>query len=277
LSTVPAWLNGAPADGALLLSRGLHYGDGVFRTLLKYDGQLVDLKLQVIKLCHDASVLGLDVDQEVLRSEAEAAGAAADRAVVKLMLLRAGAGRGYRSDSRQADRLALCYPLPEYPAAHWRQGIAAFRSGIKLGRQPVLAGIKHLNRLEQVLGSRDWPEGAGEGILCDEQLMPVCGTRSNLFWVRGGRLHTPSLENCGVAGVMRDKVLACAAALGVPVEVAGRPWHELSEADEAFVTNSLVGIWPLRSLEQRSWTAPGSLTRKLMTALRHPLINSAMR
>lgn len=276
MSAVPAWINGAPADGALLLSRGLHYGDGVFRTLLKYDGQLIDLKLQVIKLCHDATALGLDADPDLLRSEAEAAGGATARAVIKLLLLRAGAGRGYRSDSRQADRLALRYPLPEYPAEHWRQGIDAFRSGVKLGRQPALAGIKHLNRLEQVLASRGWPEHAAEGILCDEQLMPVCGTRSNLFWVRGGHLHTPSLEACGVAGMMRDKVLACAAALGIAVEVANRPWHELSEAEEAFVTNSLIGIWPLRSLEQRSWSAPGPLTRKLMTALRHPMIHSAM-
>lgn len=271
-----ALLNGAPAGGELLLSRGLHYGDGVFRTLLKYDGQLVDSRLQIIKLCHDAAALGLDADAEQLRGEAEAVAAAGARGVVKLLLLRAGAGRGYRGDSRQADRLALCYPLPEYPADHWRQGITAFRADLKLGRQPLLAGIKHLNRLEQVLGSRDWPEGAAEGILCNEQLMPVCGTRSNLFWVRGGRLHTPALDACGVAGVMRDKVLACAAALGIAAEIGSRPWHELSEADEAFVTNSLIGVWPLRSLEQRSWTAPGVLTRKLMTALRHPLINSAM-
>lgn len=276
MSAVPALLNGAPAGGDLLLSRGLHYGDGVFRTLLKYDGQLIDFKLQIIKIVRDAAALNLDVAADLLRSEAEAVGAAASRGVIKLMLLRAGAGRGYRGDSRQADRLALCYPLPEYPADYWRQGIAAFRSDLKLGSQPLLAGIKHLNRLEQVLGSRDWPEEAAEGILCDEHLMPVCGTRSNLFWVRGGRLHTPALDACGVAGVMRDKVLACAAALGIQADVAGRPWHELSEADEVFVTNSLIGIWPLRSLEQCHWPAPGVLTRKLMTALRHPLINSAM-
>jgi 4-amino-4-deoxychorismate lyase len=272
-----ALLNGAAATGELLLSRGLHYGDGVFRTLLKYDGQLIDFKLQVIKLSHDAAALDLhSPPAETLRAEAEAVSAGKRGGVVKLMLLRGGAGRGYRSDSHQADRLVLGYPLPDYPKEHWTQGIAAFRSGLKLGRQPALAGIKHLNRLEQVLGSKGWPDEAAEGILCDEQLMPVCGTRSNLFWVRGGRLHTPALDHCGVAGVMRDKVLACAAALGLPVEVAGRPWHDLSEADEAFVTNSLIGIWPLRSLEQRRWQAPGVVTRRLMTALRHPLIHFAL-
>jgi 4-amino-4-deoxychorismate lyase len=93
--------------------------------------------------------------------------------------------------------------------------------------------------------------------------------------VRQGQLRTPALESCGVAGMMRDKVLAGAAALGIPVEVGTWPWQDLIDADEAFVTNSLIGIWPLRSLEQRRWQAPGLLTRRLMTALRHPLIHFA--
>lgn len=272
----PALFNGAAADQPLVLSRGLHYGDGVFRTLLKYNKQVVDFKLQFIKLSHDAAALDLEPPPaETLRAEAEAVSAGAADGVIKLMLLRGGAGRGYRPQTRQADRLVLAYPLPAYPAEHWSRGIAAFRCSLKLGRQPALAGIKHLNRLEQVLGGRAWPDDAEEGILCDESLTPVCGTRSNLFWVRQGQLRTPALASCGVAGMMRDKVLAGAAALGIPVEVGSWPWQDLMEADEAFVTNSLIGMWPLRSLEQRSWQAPGLLTRRLMAALRHPLIQFA--
>jgi 4-amino-4-deoxychorismate lyase len=158
--------NGAAADHTLVLSRGLHYGDGIFRTLLKYNSQLVDFKLQFIKLSHDAAALDLDPPPaETLRAEAEAVSVGGTAGVVKLMLLRSGAGRGYRPQTRQADRLVLGYPLPAYPAGHWSRGIDAFRCGLKLGRQPALAGIKHLNRLEQVLGGRGWPEGAEEGIL----------------------------------------------------------------------------------------------------------------
>jgi 4-amino-4-deoxychorismate lyase len=267
-----ALFNGAPA-GELALSRGLHYGDGVFRTLLKYDGHLIDSKLQIQKIMSDAAALKLaPPEARLLLDEAATVGARSRHGVIKMLLLRGTGGRGYAPGDGATDRLVLAYPLPAYPVEHWRQGVAAFRCSLQLGRQPALAGIKHLNRLEQVLASRDWPEGAVEGILCDERGAPVCGTRSNLFWVHEGMLLTPPLDGCGVAGLMRDKVLACATALGLPSRLESRPWSRLLKADEAFVTNSLIGIWPLRSLEQRQWTAPGPLTAKLMTVLRHPTL-----
>jgi 4-amino-4-deoxychorismate lyase len=270
-----ALLNGVALDQPLAASRGLHYGDGVFRTLLKFDGQLVDFKLQILKLEHDARALGLDPPAAgLLRQEAEALSAGAAAAVLKILLLRAGTGRGYAPRGAATDRLLLRYPLPQYPASHWREGIRAFRCGLRLGRQPVLAGIKHLNRLEQVLATRDWPEDMDEGVLCDERGAPICGTRSNLFWVEGGVLHTPALDGCGVAGMMRDKVLAAAAALALTVRIETRPWTKLIDADEAFVSNSLIGLWPLRELEQRRWPAPGPVTARLAAALRHPYIAS---
>lgn len=269
------WLNGSRAGDALASSRGLHYGDGVFRTLLKYDSQLIDLKLQIIKIIHDAQALGLEAPPaELLMEEAAAVSAEVRRGVVKILLLRQSGGRGYQPRSAQVDRLLQCHELPDFPQRHWLEGIAAIRCGLRLGRQPALAGIKHLNRLEQVLASRDWPDGAVEGILCDERGAPVCGIRSNLFWVRDGSLHTPALDGCGVAGVMRDKVLACATALGLKPRVELRPWSVLLDAEEAFVTNSLIGIWPLRSLEQRVWQAPGPLTMRLAAVLRHPYLGS---
>ena len=270
-AAVPALLNGQPANESLLLSRGLHYGDGIFRTLLRYEGQILDWKLQYLKLSHDAEALGLEPPAaDVLLAEAGSLSAGSVSGVIKILLLRGGIGRGYAPLTAPTERLLLGYPLPDYPAQHWRQGIDTFRCALRLGRQPALAGVKHLNRLEQVLASRDWPQGAAEGILCDERGAPVCGTRSNLFWVREGRLHTPALDGCGVAGMMRDKVLAAATALGLPAQVETRPWSKLLDADEAFVCNSLIGIWPLRSLEQRSWQAPGSLTARLTALLRHP-------
>jgi 4-amino-4-deoxychorismate lyase len=269
----PALLNGTPLEGQqLAASRGLHYGDGVFRTLLKFDWQLVDFRLQLQKLEHDARALGLEPPQaDTLRNEAEALGAGTPSGVLKILLLRAGAGRGYAPPSSAVDRLLLLHPLPDYPAAHWQHGIAAFRCSLRLGRQPALAGIKHLNRLEQVLASRDWPEGMGEGILCDERGSPICGTRSNLFWVAQDTLHTPALDGCGVAGMMRDKILACATALGLVVRIETRPWKNQIEGDEAFISNSLIGIWPLRGLEQRQWPAPGPVTARLAGLLRHPV------
>jgi len=268
--------NGASSAPELAWHRGLHYGDGVFRTCLIYASDVIDIKEQLEKLSHDCQALGLDPPPvELLAREAATLAAGQPRAVLKLMLMRAGNERGYRSAATGCDRLLCRYPAPLYAAAGWERGVRAARSGFQLAAQPALAGIKHLNRLEQVLASRGWDKSVDEVIVGDHAGRPLSGTRSNLFWVGGGALRTPALEQCGVAGLMRDKVLAAAAALGVPVEVAAGTWDEFDGADEAFLTNSLVGIWPLASLDARRWAAPGPVTRRLMERLRHPRLVNA--
>ncbi|MDB5987107.1 MAG: pabC [Nevskia sp.] len=268
-----ALFNGAPLTADWALSRGLHYGDGVFRTVLRHRARWIDWSAQLAKLSDDAARIDLRApDAATLTAEADAlAGDQAD-AVLKILLWRAGAGRGYRSDASSAERLLLRYPVPQFPAAHWTQGIRAFRSRVTLSAQPRLAGIKHLNRLEQVLASRDWPNDAQEGILLSAAGGPVCGTRSNLFWAKHGRLFTPDLRDSGVAGMMRGRVLALAQQMEIQIETGSYPLQALLDADEAFVTNSLIGLWPLQSFETRVWAVPGATTRRLSAALAHPLI-----
>jgi len=268
--------NGGPDAPELARHRGLQYGDGVFRTCLIYASELIDIDGQIEKILQDCLGLGLDQPPAgLLAREAATLAAGQPRAVLKVMLLRAGNERGYRSAATACDRLLCRYPAPQYAAASWERGVRAARSGFQLAAQPALAGIKHLNRLEQVLASRGWEEGVDEMIVGDAAGRPLSGTRSNLFWVTGGTLRTPALEHCGVAGRMRDKVLAAAAALRVPVEVAAGTWEQLGGADEAFLTNSLIGIWPLARLDGRRWPAPGPVTRSLMERLRHPRLANA--
>jgi 4-amino-4-deoxychorismate lyase len=269
--TLEALFNGGPVPD-LSAHRGLNYGDGVFRTCLIYMSHVVDLKEQCETVNRDAERLGL-APVPVATLEHEAASLAQDQArgVLKMVLMRAGAGRGYRAQEGATDRLLRLYPLPGYRGAAWHSGVAAFRSRLQLATQPALAGIKHLNRLEQVLAGREWEEGADEALLGDEAGRPVCGTRTNLFWAAGGALHTPALERCGVAGLMRHKVLGLARGLGLDTRVRDNAgWDELEAADEAFLTNSLVGIWPLARLGPRRWPAPGPVTRRLIERLAHP-------
>jgi 4-amino-4-deoxychorismate lyase len=269
--TPEALFNGGPVPD-LSAHRGLNYGDGVFRTCLIYASQVIDIKEQCDVASRDAARLGLaPVPPATLEREAASLAQGQPRGVLKLVLMRAGAGRGYRPGDGATDRLLRRYPAPPYRAAGWDAGVAAFRSGFRLATQPALAGIKHLNRLEQVLASRDWEQGADEALLGDEGGRPVCGTRTNLFWVAGGVLHTPALERCGVAGLMRHKALGLARAQGIETRVRdGAGWDEFEAADEAFLTNSLVGIWPLARLGPRRWPAPGPVTRSLMERLAHP-------
>lgn len=263
--------NGAERTPDLGWSRGLHYGDGIFRTCLIYDSQVIDLTRQLKKAFADAGRLGLEPPATaVLEAEAHRLAQGVARGVLKLLLVRAGGQRGYRSEASATDRLWCLGPAPAFPAACWERGVHAARGHFGLAAQPALAGIKHLNRLEQVLASRQWPAGIDEVLVSDAAGNPHCGTRTNLFWVARGVLRTPALDACGVAGLMRDKVLAAAQDLGLPHQVAPGSWAELEDADEAFVTNSVVGVWPLASLGTKTWDGPGAVTRQLTERLRHP-------
>lgn len=273
MSAPLAWWNGAPTDRLPLTARGLHYGDGVFRTLAVAAGRVLDLDAQLDTLARDAAAIDLHPPPDLALQLQQAAAGAGD-AVLKLILMRSGQGRGYRPTTTVADSLLLRYEVPVFDPACWTQGIRAVRSPVTMAAQPRLAGIKHLNRLEQVLASRDWPEGVDEALLGDERGAPICGTRSNLFWVSRGIVHTPALDRCGVAGMMRAKILAACEARGLALRVGAHPWSALHAADEAFVCNSLIGIWPLRALDARSWPAPGPVTADLMQALAHPTLRA---
>ena len=270
-----AWLNGQPVQDAFAANRALQYGDGVFRTCLIYTNELIDLEGHIEKIMADAARLdmgvGLAAEQPLLlQAEACELASRQPQAVLKMLLIRAGTERGYRSSSQTCDRLLLLGPAPNFPASFWEQGVQLFRSSFRLASQPVLAGIKHLNRLEQVLASRHWPAGADEILVNDDQGRPVSGTRSNLFWVQDGTLCTPALDCCGVAGLMRDRLLGIARRLRLPIRIAPASWDEIYRAQEIFVCSSLIGIWPVRSLEAWSAAAPGVMTRRLMEILAHP-------
>lgn len=276
-TTLLAFLhNGAEASGVPVTSRALHYGDGVFRTLLRYKGQVVDARPQIEKLIDDARRIGLKIGPGLaaqLGGEVDRAAADTGTAVLKLMLVRGGTGRGYAADDAGTDRYVMAYRPPRYPAEHWSQGIVLQRSTFSLGNQPMLAGIKHLNRLEQVLACQSTPSGVQEILLGNAAGDWICGGRSNLFVVAGGRLLTPSLDRQGVCGRMRDRVLAAATALGIEYRIGPVSETLLAGAEEMFVTNSLIGLWPVRQLDGRALDAPGAITRQLAHALAHPRLS----
>lgn len=272
-----ALFNGRREAGAWIGARGLQYGDGVFRTCLVHESRVVDLDRQIVRLAQDAAALSLSQrTARACRAEAAALAAHCDRGVIKILLWRRAGGRGYRGGTSAAERLLIRSEPARANPADWTTGVRAFRSPLVLAQQPLLAGVKHLNRLEQVLASRYWPRGVSEALLCDASGRPIGGSRSNLFWVARGALYTPELGVCGVAGMMRQKVLELAQALGIGWRIGRWSWRNFMESDEAFLTNSLIGIWPLRRAETSSWRAPGAITAALMRALAHPPANAAM-
>src|SRR5690606_25416234 len=129
-------------------------------------------------------------------------------------------------------------PSPAYPSAHAEQGIELYPCALRLAEQPALAGLKHLNRLEQVLARAEWQDTRyAEGLLRDQAGRVIEGVFSNLFLIRDGRLLTPALERCGVAGVMRAVLLREAAAQGLGCEVRDIAHDEMLAAQEVFFCN----------------------------------------
>ncbi|MBI5430803.1 MAG: aminodeoxychorismate lyase [Nitrosomonadales bacterium] len=251
-------VNGRQGDLISIRDRGLLYGDGVFRTLRASRGRALHWPLHYRKLQHDCVALGIPCpDLALLTAELDSLLLNHPDGVVKLIVTRGLGARGYAPPTRvEPTRIWDVTPAPDYPVDWAISGIKARLCQLRLSRQPRLAGIKHLNRLENVLAVAESSDmGIGEGLLMDTADNVIEGTRSNLFLVSKGALITPELSGCGVSGVQRDRVMAWAARHNLPMQVRNVRLQEVMKADEVFVVSSVIGLWPIRELEQCRWTA----------------------
>ena len=249
-------INGKPSELLPALDRGLQFGDGLFETLAVKDGRPCLWDAHLARLRLGCERLGIPMpDPESLRAEAESLVAGHARAVLKLMLTRGCGGRGYRPpDDPQPNRVMLLAEWPDYPAEWQSTGVKIRLCRTRLGLNPDLAGIKHLNRLEQVLARSEWDDPAiAEGLLCDLDGRVIEGTASNLFLQRDGRLLTPRLDRCGVAGVMRARVMQLAESMGQPVLEQDLGLVDLERAEALYLSNSLIGIWQVRQFAERDY------------------------
>ena len=264
-----SWVDGQPADAVPLKDRGLAYGDGLFETLAVKAGQPVLLDRHLQRLDEGCRRLALVADQALIRDELLAYAAALGDGVLKLILTRGDSLRGYGINAgAPVRRILQGSPPATYPPAHGSSGVRLFPCATRLSEQPLLAGLKHLNRLEQVLARAEWQDADhAEGLMLDMSGRVIEGVFSNLFLVDNGQLLTADLSRCGVAGVMRAELLARAEALGLVTTVTDISLAQLQRADEVFVCNSVYGIWPVLGCGPMSWSA-GPLTRKLQGIVR---------
>jgi len=255
-------VNGVPGNLISIRDRGLLYGDGVFRTLHAVQGKVLHWPLHYLKLQHDCTALGIPCpDEALLSAERDEVLAQHPDGVLKLIVTRGQGARGYTpSADAQPTRIWDFAALPDYPAAWATQGIKACMCNLRVSVQPRLGCVKHLNRLENVLAAAELNEvqlhdhKVAEGLLLDTEGHLIEGTRSNLFLVSQGRLVTPDLSRCGVAGVQRGRVMAWALQRGISLQVRAVGLEDALQADELFIVNSVIGLWPIRQLEQRSWS-----------------------
>lgn len=251
------WINGQQSALLVTRDRGLQYGDGLFETIAIINGEIQFLFDHLDRLKRGAARLKFpDLDLARLEAEILQAVGEHDNAVLKLILTRGDSARGYRPpEYAEPTRIIMISPWAAWPAGYYRDGICARICEQRLAVQPALAGMKHLNRLEQVLARAEWSDpGIAEGVMLDTSDRLVCGTMSNLYLISKNRLMTPGLQRCGVKGVMREQVRKAARSLGLAWEERDLVLADALKADEMCVSNSLIGLWPVRELAGHSYS-----------------------
>lgn len=264
-STRPCILvDGAREERVAALDRGCTLGDGLFETIAVRAGTPRFWSAHVERLREGCRRLALP-PPPVAALAHDAASLCAGDGTLRITWTRGAGSRGYAPAADPVPTRVVAFhpgaaPAPRALALRW--------CDTRLASQPALAGIKHLNRLEQVLARAEWSDPAiDEGIMLAMDGRVIECVAANLFVVGEGILVTPDLADCGVAGTMRRRVLALAQTLGLDTAVRRVEVGEVEAADEVFVTNAVRGLAPVATIADRRLPAPGPLTRRLADAL----------
>ena len=261
------WVNATETNLVPAEDRGLAFGDGLFETMRLHGARVPLLERHLQRLQHGALRLRIALEIDELRAEISRflSSSGTDEGILKLIVTRGDGGRGYRVDAgNEARRILMQRPLARHPAQWWSEGVSIRHCDTRLGSNPALAGMKHLNRLEQVLARLEWDDAQiAEGLMCDQKGRIVEGVSTNLFLVSGGRLLTPVIDHCGVAGVMRGFILdVVAPELALNTEQVHCERALLGAAQEVFLCNAVIGVWPVRQLGAKRWPL-GPVTRRV--------------
>ncbi|HSR65597.1 MAG TPA: aminodeoxychorismate lyase [Xanthomonadaceae bacterium] len=233
-------------DAVPVDDRGLAYGDGLFETLRVHRGVAPWWDAHWSRLAQGARRLGIPLpDPARVRAESDALFGDGGDGVLKLQLTRGSGGRGYAPPARPVPTWIVSrHPLPAASA-----GLRLRWCETRLAVQPALAGIKHCNRLEQVLARRECEDaGVDDGVLCDGDGAVVAATAANLFVLRDGGWLTPPVDRCGVAGVCRAHLLPVLQAREARLSPAG-----VEGADALFLCNAVRGILVVDRLGARAF------------------------
>jgi 4-amino-4-deoxychorismate lyase len=242
------------------MDRAFQYGDGLFETIRVVNGRLPFFEYHRKRLMQGGKVLNLMVEsiwndfnhslQQLIKP--------GDNGVLKLIVSRGVSPRGYycasdiipnwyvhlSTQSNYSSLFTSCHYLKDYPVKLCTH---------QLSRQPVLAGIKHLNRLDQILARQEWQQEYKEGIVLNQEGFVIEGTMSNIFWFKGENLYTPDLSLDGVKGVIRSWIMTLTNTLPCDqITTTFSLFDELIDADEIFMTNSVIGIQPVTLIQAKN-------------------------
>ncbi len=251
------WINGEPREHLPLTDRAIQFGDGFFTTARVRTGRIDLLSYHLERLAQAGErLLFAPLDWAALEREMKQLAEQRQDGVLKVIISRGSGGSGYSAAGCGAPlRIITDADAPaRYPL--WRdQGVSLTLSPVRLGCNPWLAGIKHLNRLEQILIRirLEQVAGAQEAVVLDTRGYVAECCAANIFWRRGGEVYTPGLEQSGVAGVMRRHIMALLAGSSFNLRLVDALPAALSAAEEVIICNALMPVLPVNRFEDRAY------------------------
>jgi 4-amino-4-deoxychorismate lyase len=263
-------VNGSFSATISPLDRGFAYGDGVFRTIKVINGLPEHWPMHYQTLFADCSAIGIVCPSaDTFISDFKKIFDADEfSAVVKIIVTRGEGERGYNPPAITTPmRVMIKSSMPDYPEVNFSEGVVLHLCDTRIAHQPKLAGIKHLNRLDNVLARMEWHDPkVAEGVMLDMEGNVIECTAANIVARYGDTLITPKLDQCGVAGITRKQILAHAKRLELNTAIERMNLKDLHSADEVIICNSLFGAWQVRELAGQQW-AKQLLAEKLRKAL----------
>lgn len=253
------WINGVSATLLAASDRAVQYGDGSFTTARIVAGNIQHLAGHLARLKIASQRLMIDgVDWTALEVEMIQAASLHGEGVLKTIISRGEGGRGYSPQGCSSPTRIIS--VSGYPTHYhqWRQqGVTLAQSPVALSRNPLLAGIKHLNRLEQVMIRLHLDRtDAHEALVVDTSRMLIECCAANIFWRKGHDVFTPDLSDSGVAGIMRNHIISMLAQSGVfTISVVRQSPETLQEADEVIICNALMPVLPVRQADDWHFTS----------------------
>lgn len=259
-SNVSVWLDGVPGSALPLPDRGLDFGDGLFETLLLENGRALFRQAHLERLRVGLAALALPdcsstAEQHLERVCADIVSRGWPWAALRITVTRGAGERGYAAPAQVTPRIIITASPMQHDCRQMPQPAALVFADLRLSSEPFLAGVKHLNRLEQVIAATQARQAqADESVLLDHSGRVVSVAAGNLFFVVGKELVTPPLAACPIHGTRRRLVIEqLAPALGLDIREARVESEFFSSCDEVFFTNSLQGLRPVKTLGAASW------------------------
>jgi len=264
-------VNGKVISEISIQDRGFNYGDGLFETMIMVNHQPVFWGEHYQRLLNGCTVLGIECPSaKHLKNEIEqlcSLNPTVATATIKLILTRGDSERGYQcAEGAKPNIIISLFSYPDYSADYWREGIKVKFCQTRLSYQKRLIGVKHLNRLEQVLARQEWADEYQEGLMADTNGNIIEGVMSNVFIVKGDVVQTPLINQAGVDGIIRNIVLKLCEAHGIMVAEDEISQEQVLDADEVFLTNSLIGLWPVKQVGNKVYKT-GLKTKNIMKLL----------